>query len=234
MKTIISAFLIAISIAASGFFVSNPHIILHKRDNVVSVKGLAERTVKSDKGIWQIQFTCSSDQLVDLYKDLAVSQQILKTFLQSENFGQDTTIELSPVSIVDNLNNSYSSNTKVKRYIANAGIVLSTKNVDGLKKALQDTGKLIEQGIVITQSSVQYLFTQLNAIKPAMLDEATNNAKLAANSFAQNTKSRLGNIRDAQQGLFTISDAAGNDAGTSIMKQVRIVTSVSYSLQTPD
>jgi hypothetical protein len=41
----------------------------------------------------------------------------------------------------------------------------------------------------------------------------------------------LGNIRHASQGLFTISDANSNyDSGYSLMKKVRIVSTIEYQL----
>lgn len=229
MKIIIAALLLSIGIALGGFFVSKPLIMLKNHDQVISVKGLAERIVKSDKAIWQIQFTYSSDSLTDLYQGIAAAQQKVKNFLQTENFSVDD-IELQPVSIVDNQSNTYSSNTKASRFIATGSVVLNTKKVDEVRKALQDTGNMVAQGVVISQSIVQYVFTQLNMIKPGMLDEATNNAKVAAQSFARTTNSHLGVIRDASQGLFTISDVT--EGVTSVMKQVRVVTSVSYYLIT--
>ncbi|MGB8479789.1 MAG: hypothetical protein WCE63_13305 [Acidobacteriaceae bacterium] len=86
-----------------------------------------------------------------------------------------------------------------------------------------------------------YVFTGLNSIKPEMITEATRNARAAAERFAADSGSKVGTIRTAEQGLFTISSAdaaAGSDNGNggyqadaSIRKSVRVVTTVQYYLQ---
>ena len=74
-----------------------------------------------------------------------------------------------------------------------------------------------------------------------MITEDTRNARAAADRFAADSGSKVGSIRQANQGVFSIlpadqsSDA--NEAGeanftaeSSLMKTVRVVTSVEYYL----
>lgn len=61
-----------------------------------------------------------------------------------------------------------------------------------------------------------------------MIEEATSNAREAAQKFADDSGSRLGKIRTASQGQFSISD---RDANTPYIKKVRVVTSVVYYLK---
>lgn len=228
-KNFFPSLLLACGIALAGFFIAHALSDFKSADRRVSVKGLSERIVKSDKAIWVLQFTDSRDDLNDLYKGIAAAQQRVKNFLVKQGFSE-TELEIQPVAVVDNQSNSYSSNEKAKRFVANAGITLTSQQVDTVRKAVQSTGELVQEGVIISSSNVKYLFTQLNAIKPAMLDEATTNASLAAQSFAKNAHSHLGKIRSASQGLFTIEDPSGENANTSVMKQIRVVTTVEYFL----
>ena len=66
-----------------------------------------------------------------------------------------------------------------------------------------------------------------NDIKPEMIEEATANAREAAQKFAKDCDSRLGKIKTASQGQFTITD---RDSNTPYIKNVRVVTSVVYYL----
>lgn len=230
-KNTISAFLIAAGIGFAGFSIGSA--ISHHQDfnRYVAVKGLAEKTVKSDKAVWQLNFSVTDDELANAYQAIAKAQTVVNDFLQQQGFNADE-FELQPVSVIDNDANTYSTNTKGKRYSANAGIVVTTQQVDKVREAIQQTGALVQQGVLINNSYVRYMYTELNNIKPGLLDEATTNAKAAAESFSRNAYSQLGSIRQASQGLFTISDISdANASGMDIMKKVRVVTSVEYFLK---
>ena len=73
-----------------------------------------------------------------------------------------------------------------------------------------------------------YDYTDLNKIKPKMIEDATKNAREAAEKFAKDSDSKLGKIKEARQGQFTITD---RDANTPYIKSVRVVTSVDYYLE---
>jgi hypothetical protein len=73
-----------------------------------------------------------------------------------------------------------------------------------------------------------------------MMAEATRAAREAANQFAADSGSRVGPIRKATQGLFTISDrdqAASGDgdgggmAASEPNKRVRVVVTIDYLLE---
>ena len=76
-------------------------------------------------------------------------------------------------------------------------------------------------------SATEYLFTGLNEIKPEMVEEATRNAREVALKFARDSDSKLGKIRSARQGQFSISD---RDKNTPHIKRVRVVSTIEYYL----
>jgi len=122
-----------------------------------------------------------------------------------------------------------------------------TSRVDQVAAAAQRTMLLVQKGIVLNSNQGQglvYKFTSLNAIKPDMITEATRNAHAAADRFAADSGSRVGSIRQANQGVFSISaeDETGgtgeeeapsgnSNADNSLVKTVRVVTSVQYYLE---
>jgi len=71
------------------------------------------------------------------------------------------------------------------------------------------------------------MFTKLNDIKPVMIEEATKNARTVAEKFSQDSKSKLGRIRSASQGQFSIDD---RDSNTPFIKKVRVVSTIQYYL----
>jgi hypothetical protein len=89
------------------------------------------------------------------------------------------------------------------------------------------------------QGAVRYYYTRLNDIKPEMLSDATRNAKNAAQQFATESSTKLGKLKKANQGLFTILDRDESLSGRSdyasgvndLVKKVRVVVSVDYSIE---
>ena len=72
-----------------------------------------------------------------------------------------------------------------------------------------------------------FIFSKLNDLKPEMIEEATKNARAVAEKFAEDSKSRLGKIKSASQGQFSVED---RDSSTPHIKQVRVVSTVEYYL----
>lgn len=228
---IFAAALLGSGVALSGYFIAQGITGTRDYARFVEVKGLAERVVKADEAIWTINLKLVNNDMPALYQAIDDAQSKSRRFLIKQGF-KDSEIMTNPVSVVDNQSVSYNQNQAMPRYSADTGLTLSTSNVDGVAAAIQKTGDLVQQGIVITASNAIYRFNALNSVKPNMLNEATQSAHEAAETFATNAKTVLGYIRHASQGLFTISDANSSyDSGNSVMKKVRVVTSVEYQLK---
>jgi hypothetical protein len=78
-----------------------------------------------------------------------------------------------------------------------------------------------------------FIFNGLNALKPALIAEATANARAAAEQFARDSGNALGGIRQANQGVFVIlprDQAPGVQEGSQLRKVVRVVSTVQYLL----
>jgi len=137
------------------------------------------------------------------------------------------------ISISDQKANMYGGNDQYHefRYIGRAQLTVRTEQIDRMTQAINKLTDLVGQGIVLNQDQymgqVQYLYTDLNSIKPAMIESATKNAREAADKFASDSKSKVGKIKKATQGLFTIED---RDMNTQNIKIIRVVTTVEYYL----
>jgi hypothetical protein len=67
----------------------------------------------------------------------------------------------------------------------------------------------------------------LNQIKPAMIEEATKNARIAAEQFSRDSQTTLGKLKSAAQGWFQVEN---RDAATPERKLVRVVVDVEYEV----
>lgn len=139
---------------------------------------------------------------------------------------------MSVPSISDKFANEYGSNDRAYRYIAKSVVTVCTDKVDAVLALMARQSELLKQGVVTAgenwENPVEFRYEGLNEIKPQMIEEATQNAREAAQKFAKDSGSRLGKIRTANQGTFTIEN---RDSNTPYIKKVRVVTSVTYYLK---
>jgi len=233
-EKVFASFVLSLGILFSGYFISKSIFYIKDFERSVKVKGLDERIVKSNLGIYTFYFSQSSDNLVDVYKIFSSSQEKIINFLISKGFKKDE-IEKTGLEITDN-RTVYGTDKSQPRpkYSGTSRIIVSSSNVDLVKTISQVTSELIEKGIVLTSSEVKFLFTDLNSVKTEMLNSSVKNAFEAAKSFATQSGSKLGSIKNATQGLFTIVDANSTEEWVttkSIEKKVRVVVGVDYFLQ---
>ncbi|MGH7915887.1 MAG: SIMPL domain-containing protein [Candidatus Binataceae bacterium] len=238
-SAIILGVLIGLGLALGGYFIGQGFFRARAADRFVTVKGLVERDVKANLGIWVISYAVTGPDINSTSARLDRAEQVVLGFAHAHGFTPDE-IEIQPTTVNDTFANPYQQhqNDPNQRFIIKGGIKLRSSNVDAIRKASQDTGDLIKQGVVLGENypqAPQYYFTGLNAIRPAMLAQATKSARAVAEQFAKDSRSRLGRIRQANQGVFEImgrdsNSARDGDRQGTIDKKVRLVSTIEYYL----
>lgn len=201
-------------------------------DRVVNVKGLCEREVKADKVIWPVVYKVMANDVQSIYDQTDTYNGQIISFLEAGGIKADE-ITVAVPQISDKLANEYGDNNRAFRYIAKNVITVCTSDVDAVLALMSKQSELLKKGIVTGGSNewenpVEFRYEGLNEIKPSMIEEATVNAREAAEKFAKDSDSRLGKIKTASQGTFTIEN---RDSNTPYIKKVRVVTSVTYYLK---
>lgn len=226
----IESAILAVGLALLGVFVYNGINSLAKRDRVVSVRGLAEKEVQADRVIWPLAYKTVGDDLGSVYRDISSANKKIQTFLIKNGIKASDITNGAP-QVNDLWTNEYRDNVNRQRYNATSVTTVSSSDVAKVRALMTRTGELLSQGIVIAPNDynypIQFDFTSLNKIKPQMIEQATKNAREAAEKFAKDSESKLGKIKSAQQGLFSIED---RDSNTPYIKEVRVVTTVDYYL----
>ena len=200
-------------------------------DRTVNVKGLCEKEVKADKVIWPVVYKVMANDIQSIYDQTDRSNAMIVDFLKAGGIDA-AEITVSVPQISDKFANEYGNNDRAYRYIATNVITVCTDDVDGVLELMSKQSDLLKKGIVTDGNSwenpVEFKYEGLNEIKPTMIEEATMNAREAAEKFAKDSDSRLGKIKTANQGTFTIEN---RDSNTPYIKKVRVVTSVTYYLK---
>ena len=219
-------------LVALGFFVGKGLRMLGAGERTVTVRGLAEREVLADNIFWPIAYTVSDNDLINLNQKIEQNKRIIVEFLLSHGFSSEE-ISFSSPSVIDVQTQLYNTDRNYSfRYLAKGFVRLNTNKLDQVLKASDNSSALLLKGVVLNsdeyQTSISYDFKGLNEIKPAMIEEANINARKAGEQFAKDSKSKLGTIKEASQGLFSIQDANYN---TPHIKVVRVVTNVQYYIE---
>ena len=200
------------------------------RDRIVTVKGLSERQVKADRVIWPVGFRELGDDLQDVYGRIEKHKDQVVAFLKEAGL-TDAEIEVASPQVTDAQAEMYANQKSRYRYSMTQTVTVSSDKVDLVRDLLVRQSDLIKAGVTLVGDyswRTSFQFTGLNTVKPAMIEEATKNARASAEKFAQDSGSILGKIRRANQGQFSITD---RDSNTPYIKSVRVVTTVEYFLK---
>jgi hypothetical protein len=222
---------LVIGLGLLGYLLGNALIQFKQSDRTVTVKGLSEREYEADIVIWPIQFTTVGNELEELYSSIDQSSERIQTFLQNAGIKREE-ITVSTPAIVDKSAQQYGNeSTLLFRYTASQSVTVYSDNIKAVRTVMGKLSELGKQGIVLTgenyESKTEYIFTRLNDVKPDMIEEATKKAREVAEKFAMDSKSKLGKIKSASQGQFSISP---RDKNNPHIKQIRVVSTISYFL----
>jgi hypothetical protein len=218
----IPAIIITLGIVVVGIIIFLAAGNFSGQGKYVEVKGLSEKIVKANQGVWSMSLEIKSNDVDDLYTQITNNTGAITSFLREKGF-EDSEINTAPVNV-------YQDTYREALYRYNASLTMSvyTDKVDLLREVSQETAPLIKEGIVFNGSYVNFEFTNLNDIKPEMLGEAIANARTSAQQFADDANTRLGGMSRADQGVFSITE---KDPGSPEYKKVRVVSSVRYLLK---
>lgn len=217
-------------LATLGFLLGSSAIKFREYERVVSVKGLAERELPADVAVWPIRFASAGNDLTALYATMEGNAGQIAGFLAAAGFAASE-ITVGAPAVTDRLAQEWGGNGQVQfRYVASQTVTVYSGKIDQVRASQRKLGDLGKKGIAFGGGEfqqTQYLFTKLNDVKPAMIEEATRKAREVAEKFAADSNSRLGKIKGANQGQFSVED---RDSNTPYIKRVRVVSTVDYYL----
>ena len=225
------AVIIAIGFVLLGFCIKAGLNSLAGKDRKVVVKGLAEKEVDADKVTWPIVSKEIGNDLPELYKRINATTATIRQFLTTNGIRTNEISVNAPV-VVDLSADRYNDNRQPYRYNVTSIITVTSNNVKLVRSIIARQGELLQKGIAIVdggyENPVKYEFVSFRDMKPAMMQEAIENAERTAQQFAKNSNSTLDKIMNADQGQFSIED---RDSNTPYIKKVRVVTTITYSLK---
>lgn len=230
-SAIVCAVILAVGIFLLGVEVNSGLGSISANQRTVTVRGLCEKEVKANKVTWPIVSKAVGNDLPTIYSGIENTNNAILAFLKNNGI-KDDEISINAPQVVDMQADRYNSNPIPFRYNVTNVVVVTSQQIDLVRKLIERQTELLKQGIAIVAGDYQYQttyeYTDLNTIKPGMIADATKNAREAANKFAEDSQSKLGKIKTASQGQFSIED---RDQYTPYIKRVRVVSTIVYFLK---
>ena len=231
---------LSLGIALGGYFIGNG-IYRAMSGRTVTVKGLAERDVVADTAVWNIKINDVGGDLAALQAQVDSDITEIHTFLTDAGFAPSD-IQNLRVQVRDKYAGYSDAELKNQnndgRYVIETGVMVRSNNVMLVDAVSRRMGELVRRGITITEDYAGpiYIFNGLNDIKISMIEQATKNATAAGEQFAKDADARLGKIKSANQGVFSIESRDPTDSWSSnerqaINKKVRVVATITFYLK---
>lgn len=207
------ALILALGIIVLGDSVNSGLKSLAGKDRKVVVKGLAEKEVEADKVTWPIVSKEIGNDLPELYQTINNTTGTIRKFLLQNGLKADEISVNAPV-VIDLNAERYGENRNPYRYNITSIITVTSSNVKLVRSIIARQGELLKKGVAIVdggyENPVKYEFVAFRQMKPKMMQEAIENAEKTAAQFAENSKSKIDKIMNADQGQFSIEDRDSN------------------------
>ncbi|MBL8657814.1 MAG: SIMPL domain-containing protein [Altererythrobacter sp.] len=226
--------IVAVSLTASGYLLGDGLRRAKAAEREVSVRGVSERDVTADLATWTLTFSRTDPDFAVAQRSVEDQARAVRQFLSGAGLKPeqvtDTNVSLSRER--PNYGESGPERVTVSRTLQ-----LRTGDVMRARTAYARQAEMLGAGVELANSSVSYTFTGLNALKPAMIAEATRNARTSAEEFARDSGAAVGRIKTASQGYFSVGardgedcDDCGSTGGSTPFQKVRVVTSIQYDI----
>jgi hypothetical protein len=239
-RTTINTVVGGLALVAAGALIGRGFSQGRSSDRFVTVKGVSEQRARADLALWPLRLVVAGNDLPGAYARLSGQVRLVRAFL-ARNSIDTSQLEVQNLSVTDaNANQERTEQARGSRYVVRQTLMVRSTSPEKVLAASQRVGDLVEAGIALTSGEEYgsggptFVFTGLNAIKPRMIAEATARARDAATQFANDSRSQLGGIRQADQGVFEIlprDQAPGITEGSQIEKTIRVVSRVEYFLR---
>ncbi len=229
-----SAGVIALGMTIGGYLLGNGLVRAREADRSVTVRGLAERDVTADLATWTLAYSSTAEDLATAQGSVDRDSASIKAFFGELGFPADA---LQPTGV----NVSQYSDNGVPKFTVRQRMSLRTNDITRAQNAARRQFELVRRGVVLEDGSgISFAFTKLNTIKPAMIAQATKDARSSAEQFARDSGTSVGSIKSASQGYFSIAardgasedgESGGYSAADSPYKKVRVVTTIDFYLR---
>ena len=171
--------------------------------STINVVGAATKRFDSDIVKWRITLGRTADEkaLTAGYKMLQGDIETLRSLLKAKDI-DDKDITLQPI----NSERVYGPQGQTSTFNIQQGLFVITANIAAVEGLALNPAVLLESGVILQNSNLEYFNSRLSDIKMELLSEATKDARRRAEEIAKNSGSALGSVSSLRAGVFQINE----------------------------
>ena len=235
IQFLVIAAILSFGLIISSAILSNMVEKVNKREDSISIKGVADKKVKSNKGVL-IMTLMQTDKSADiayskLEEDLKVIQDEFDILELNENEINYSNIKTEPIYI--------SKTDKISSFNVYQTITITTNKVDSLSNISLELSKISLKLPKFVVDTPEYYLTDIEKYKSELINSAANNAKNTAIDVLKVSHKELGDLKNLTQDdykIYTTIDLNSNkskksDELSSINKVIRANVTATYVIK---
>jgi len=208
-----------------------------KNSQFVTVKGSVQKNIGSDLAIWSGNYRVEAETLLDAQHQIQANRALVEKYLTGAGV---TNATFAPITIEELKASKKSADgyldQRTTGYRLSQSVSVESADVDRIDKL--DTTPLVEQGVIFTVGTPQFIYTKAGETKIGMLADATKDARARAEQIASQGGRSIARLHDADQGIFQITPLhsvatswQGESDTTSREKTITAVVTATFLLK---
>lgn len=242
MKNHLGVAIVSVTMLISVLILVNAFRNRNRPNDLINVTGLGKKDFTSDLIVWNGSFTRKSMDLKASYESLRKDREKIRQYLIEKGV-IETEIVFSAVDINKEYDNIYDKegnrHSQFSGYHLTQQVEIESKEVEKIENIAREITELINAGLELYSGSPMYYYTKLSELKIEMIARATEDARIRAEKIAENAEARIGDLRNAQMGIFQIIGQNSNEDyswggtfnTTSKMKTATITMKLQFGIE---
>ena len=206
--------------------------------NGITVTGSAKTSATADNAVWTLNVSLASKTVSEAVTKVGNDVAVVSKYLTDGGIPAN---ELTLGSVSTYANEQYvngNSTGKIINYRASRDVVVRSKDVELISKLSQGIGTILQAGVSVNNYGPQYYLSTLPKLRPQLLEEAMQDAKIRAEAITKAVGGKVGGVQSVRSGVFqvttpdsTMTQDIGAYDTSSIEKTVTSTVSVTFDVK---
>jgi len=226
--------LLALAVALGSVFIADG-IRDRNRGDVITVTGSAKKRIVSDYIVWDASLTSQKPSAAAAVEQLAGWTTRVRAFLHAQGIKPEE-LTVDPIS-TQTPGETDENGNKITSYRLTRSLEERSDRVPAAADAAERSSALLREGIPLAAGSPAYVYTDIPALRPQLLAQATKDAQQRARVLVDASGARLGKLRGVSVGVFQITAPNSTDVSdygeydtSTLRKDVSAVVNVTFAL----